>query len=317
MPPPSAPSGRIIPPPNMVVFGPNANCTFELCPLEMSVYRYRPSLPVNAVFIALYAIATIIHTYLGVRWKRWWFTACINIGCINAIIGYAGRIMLYNNPWSFTAFMIQIICITTGPVYYCAAIYITLSISISTLAPTLSRFPPLLFYWIFLPCDIISLILQAAGGAISTSTSGRGQTGVDLAIAGMAFQVFTILVFCGFLGDYLVRYFRALGRGEVSVKVFFGMICVAVVLTLGRCTYRLVELREGYSGRLIHDEGLFVGLEGVLVLVAVYCLMVGHPGWVFERSVGDVGNLDRRHSLISNHFASSFKENFHQFHRNR
>jgi hypothetical protein len=161
---------------------------------------------------------------------------------------------------------------------------------ISTLSPTLSRFPPLLFYWIFLPCDIISLILQAAGGAISTSTSGQGQIGVDLAIAGMAFQVFTILVFCGFLGDYLVRYFRALGKGEIPsgdataglahgekgelklqgikgegtrrVKVFFGMICVAVVLTLGRCMYRLVELREGYSGRLIHDEALFVGLEG-------------------------------------------------------
>ncbi|KAK0624180.1 parasitic phase-specific protein PSP-1 [Immersiella caudata] len=284
------PPGRT-PPPNVVVFGPNANCTFELCPIEMSVYRYRPSLPVNALFIALYAIAIIIHTYLGMRWKRWWFTACINIGCISAIIGYAGRIMLYYNPWNFEAFMIQIICINTGPVYYCAAIYITLSISISTLSPTLSRFPPVLFYWIFLSCDIISLILQAAGGAISTATSGSGQTGVDLAIAGMAFQVFTLFVFCGFLGDYLLRYFRALGRGEIPsrVKVFFGFICLAILLTLGRCTYRLVELREGYSGKLIHDEWLFVGLEGVFVLVAVYCLMAGHPGLVFERSVGDVG----------------------------
>jgi hypothetical protein len=36
-----------------------------------------------------------------------------------------------------------------------------------------------------------------------------------------------------------------------------------------------------YSGRMMLTSCR-------LVLVAVYSLMVGHPGWVFERSVGDV-----------------------------
>ncbi|KAK0648385.1 parasitic phase-specific protein PSP-1 [Cercophora newfieldiana] len=292
------PAGDKAPPPNVIIFGPRANCTFELCSLEMTVYRYQPSIPANASFIAFYALATLIHTYLGLRWRRWWFTICINIGCVNAMIGYAGRIMLHYNPWSFAAFMIQIVCVTTGPVYYCAAIYITLALSIQALSPSHSRFNPKLFYWIFLPCDMVSLVLQAAGGAISTSTSGEGQVGVDLAIAGMAFQVFTMLMFCAFLGDYLIRYFKAQARGEISlesarrgikgtgmrrVMLFFGFICVAIVLTLLRCVYRLVELREGYSGSLLHDEGLFIALEGVVILVVVYCLMIGHPGLVLER----------------------------------
>lgn len=295
----------------MVVFGPKANCTLQLCPIEMSIYRYRPSFVANTVFIALYAIAAAIHTYLGFRWKQWWFTTSMLVGCVNAVIGYAGRMMLYYNPWSFSAFMIQIICITTGPVYYCAAIYITLSIFISALSPSLSRLPPTLSYWIFISCDIISLVLQAAGGGISTSTSGQGQMGVDLAIAGMAFQVVTIVSFCALIGDYLWRYFTGAQAGPVEgaddegrqerqgkkgrkgrgfrvkgerlqrLNMFFGFMGLAILLVLGRCVYRFVELREGYSGHLIHDEGLFIGLEGVFVLLVVYCLMVGHPGWVF------------------------------------
>lgn len=48
-------------------------------------------------------------------------------GCLSAIAGYAGRIMLYENPFSFAGFMIQVVFITGAPVYYTASIYITLS----------------------------------------------------------------------------------------------------------------------------------------------------------------------------------------------
>ena len=49
------------------------------------------------------------------------------LGCLVEIIGYIGRIIMYNNPFSFPGFMIQIVFITTGPVFYTAAIYVTLS----------------------------------------------------------------------------------------------------------------------------------------------------------------------------------------------
>ena len=102
------PPGAIRPPPNMVVFGPKANCTLELCPVEMSVYGYRPSLAANIVFIALYTLSMAIHLYLGLRWKHWWYMGCMLVGGANAIVGYVGRVMLHYNPFSFVAFMIQI-----------------------------------------------------------------------------------------------------------------------------------------------------------------------------------------------------------------
>ena len=60
-------------------------------------------------------------------------------------------------------------------------------ISAMYISPVSSRFPPVLFYWVFIPCDVISLILQAAGGAMSASSNGENETGVDIALAGLSF----------------------------------------------------------------------------------------------------------------------------------
>lgn len=114
-------------PNGLTVFGPGANCTLALCPVEWSVYQYRPNLAANVVFLILFALAMLIHIYLGIRWKSWFFMSFMIMGCMVEIIGYVGRIIMHDNPFSFPGFMIQIVFITTGPVFYTAAIYVTLS----------------------------------------------------------------------------------------------------------------------------------------------------------------------------------------------
>lgn len=113
--------------PYAVVFGPDANCTLSTCDLAYSVYKYRPSLAANAAFIGLYSAALALHAFLGWRWRSWRFATCIIAGCLLEVIGYAGRIMLHGNPFSFEGFMIQIIFVTVAPVFYTASIYVTLA----------------------------------------------------------------------------------------------------------------------------------------------------------------------------------------------
>lgn len=48
-----------------------------------------------------------------------------------------------------------------------AGIYLCLSRIVSTFGVENSRIKPLLYPRIFVPCDIISLILQAAGGGVA------------------------------------------------------------------------------------------------------------------------------------------------------
>lgn len=124
-------------------FGPKANCTLEICPLQASLLQYQPSIPVNGTFIALFALAAIIHAVQGFRAKTWGFMSSMIGGCLIEIVGYVGRLILHDNPFSFGGFLIQIsklclnvvalrpanrhlVCITVAPVFFCAAIYVML-----------------------------------------------------------------------------------------------------------------------------------------------------------------------------------------------
>ncbi|EQB47898.1 RTA1 like protein [Colletotrichum gloeosporioides Cg-14] len=272
-------------PPYVVVFGPDANCTLDICDIHYSLYRYRPNLAVNALFLALYGIAGLVHIFLGIRWRSYWFMTFMVLGCLSEIVGYIGRIMLYHNPFAFVPFMLQIVFITSGPVWYTAAIYVTLSKAITHLGPELARLPPKALYWVFIALDVSCLVIQAAGGAISTDSKGDSDLGVNLAMGGLVIQVVVIVVFCAVFADYMIRYTRSSYTRKLMQreKIFFGFLALAVALILARCSYRVDELSEGYSNSTkVTDEGLFIGLEGVLIVLAVFSLCLGHPGLAFE-----------------------------------
>lgn len=139
-------------------------------------------------------------------------------------------------------------------------------LSINHFSPGLSRLRPDLFYWIFIPSDVVCLILQAAGGALATATEGTSEAGIKLALVGLSLQVVVMGAFCGLFADYLIRYARSghsTRKFDTRCKLFFTFTALAIILILTRCVYRLVELREGYSGSLVKEESLFIGLEGV------------------------------------------------------
>ncbi|KFA55682.1 hypothetical protein S40293_05292 [Stachybotrys chartarum IBT 40293] len=268
-------------PDDFVTFGPNSNCTLDLCPIEWTVYQYRPSLPANSTFLALYVIALLLHVYLGIMWRTKGFMCFMVIGCSYTIVGYVGRIMLYYNPWSFTAFILQIICVSSGPVFFSAAIYLTLSRVVTSLGPEISRFRPNLFFWVFISADIVCLSFQAAGGGLSTTSNGSSQVGITLAMVGLILQVVMMVIFTALLIDYLVRFVRhnPSAAYDVRLRLFFGFLGLTLVLLLARCCFRCYELNEGYSdSSTLTNEGLFIGLECVLVTVAAFTLCIGHPG---------------------------------------
>ena len=140
-------------------------------------------------------------------------------------------------------------------------------ISVLYLGREYARFPPILFYWIFIPCDLVSLILQATGGSMSSSSKGSDQAGVNIALAGLGFQVFTLLVFIGLSLDYVLRWRRASTRDTTKVtpqfRIFAGCLIMSIVLILIRCAYRIAELNKGYNGSFITNQGEFIGLESV------------------------------------------------------
>ncbi|KAK6819507.1 hypothetical protein PG987_015990 [Apiospora arundinis] len=272
-------------------FGPKVNCTLDLCPLEMSVTGYLPSLPVNIIFIALYVIAMAVHIMLGLRWRSWFFTLCCVTCTISAVAGYVGRIFMHYNPFAFYPFLIQGVFLTIVPVFYCAGIYVTLAMAINNLAPHLKRFNPNLLVWIFLPGDMLALTLQSAGAIISAVAevgSDLVHTGEHISVIGLALQVFSIGVFACLFVDFAVRFFRSpkgspeLNSYDTRLRFFMAFILIALILTTARSCYRVAELYQGYTGKLMKEEALFIMLEGCAIIVCVFLLTIGHPGYVFR-----------------------------------
>ncbi|KZL75900.1 parasitic phase-specific protein psp-1 [Colletotrichum tofieldiae] len=276
-------------PNSLIAFGPDANCTLELCPIEWSILRYQPSIPASGTFIAFFALALVVHAIEGIKWKTWGFMASMICGCVLEIVGYVGRLLIHDNPFDFEGFLMQIICITVAPVFFSAAIYVllsqTMSARINFLDRSMSRFSPRLYYWTFIPVDIVSLVLQAAGGALSAvgTTKEDVDQGVDISLAGLVLQVASLLVFCSLFADYMITYTRSKTRPPMSqrLKLYLLFLGLSTFFILLRCIYRIVELHEGYFSHWFRDETLFIALESAIMVLAVFSLAFGHPGLVF------------------------------------
>jgi hypothetical protein len=100
-----------------------------------------------------------------------------------------------------------LICLTIGPAFMTAAIYLCLGRIITAYGRNLSRFTPRTYTFVFIGCDFVSLVLQAVGGAL-TSTSSDEQAsniGVDVMVAGLSFQIFSLAIFMGFCAEFAWR----------------------------------------------------------------------------------------------------------------
>jgi predicted transporter len=126
----------------------------------------------------------------------------------------------------------------------------------------------------FIPADIICLVLQATGGALSATgaTVADVNVGVNISKAGLILQVVVLVVFLSLATDYLVALRRktphTLSR---MMQTFLGFMFLAVILILVRCIYRIVELKDGYFGPNFRDEPEFIGLEGGYVYLDLDC----------------------------------------------
>ena len=115
-------------------------------------------------------------------------------------------------------------------------------------------------------------------------------------VAGLAFQVLTLLMFQLLCLDFMlktVRRMKAMGdsaldpthaklRGSTKFRLFLVALGLATLCIFIRSIYRVAELGEGWEGALIKNQHLFIGFEGAMVIVAVLVLNMFHPGYCFR-----------------------------------
>ncbi|CAO2652162.1 Nn.00g004450.m01.CDS01 [Neocucurbitaria sp. VM-36] len=255
------------------------------CPVNATLYGYYPNLGANAFLTALFGVCFIAAIAIGIMTKTWTYTLALSIGTFLEAAGYAGRVIMNNNPWSESGFKLQICCLVLGPSFVAAAIYLTLKHFVLYCGPQHSLIKPRLYPWLFIGCDFGSIVLQACGGGMAAAGGTTNKKLIDagnsLIVAGIAFQVVTMAV-CGILVlVYIWRYRRARSlRNEHNekssyeldkeqgvrlgkVKLFGWIIVLAYTTVLIRCIYRLPEMAGGWGNALMRNETEFLLLDGM------------------------------------------------------
>jgi hypothetical protein len=283
------------------------------CDVRGTLYGYYPSLGANAFFAAFFGLCCLINLGLGIRYKTWTFMIALCFGCLGETIGYVGRILMNDNPFSDNAFKIQITCLIISPAFVAAGIYLTLKHIVLKFGTEWSRLRPSMYTWIFICCDIFSLVLQGAGGGLASAGDPGSKVldvGTDLMIAGVVFQVVVLVIFGAVLVDYFIRTNRR--RSQLSsealdlavslrFRLFLGAIFVAYIGILTRCAYRIPELTDGWRSEIMRNEPEFIVLEGVMIVISVLALTVFHPGFCFPALGNTIGSKVRKGEKGSPH----------------
>ena len=105
-----------------------------------------------------------------------------------------------------------LVCLTIAPAFISATIYLCLARLIVVYGPHLARFSPRFYTITFICCDVLSLVLQAAGGGLAATGdagSSSQQAGVNVMIAGLAFQVVSMTLFMALSIDFIISVRRA------------------------------------------------------------------------------------------------------------
>ncbi|PKY01025.1 RTA1-domain-containing protein [Aspergillus campestris IBT 28561] len=266
-----------------------ATCTevTPLCPVEATTYGYYPNYGGNIFFAAFFGFCGLAQLGINIYFQAWTLAIALVGGSVLEMAGYIGRVLMHDNPWHSGAFKLQIVTLILGPTFVAAAVYLTLKHIMLALGPQHARLRPQLFTWVFIGCDIGSLVLQAAGGGVAAGAGNTDQRllkiGDDIIIAGIAFQVATMGV-CGVLGvEFFLRVWRSKSE-EGGYKVrWMGLVIAAEVFAyftvLIRCIYRLPEMAGGWGNPLMQKENEFLVLDGMMIALAVGSLTLVHPGF--------------------------------------
>jgi hypothetical protein len=169
-----------------------------------------------------------------------------------------------------------VVLLTIAPAFLSAGLYIMLKRLVLLFGPQYSRISPNAYAYIFVSADVVSIILQGAGGAISAIAKEKTflDQGVDIMIAGLVSQVFTLTIFAGLCVDFARQVFRNRGllpparhalMSTWKFKFVTGAMVFAFLCIQTRCAYRVAELSQGWGSELMRKEDDFIIMDSMLV----------------------------------------------------
>ncbi|GIJ87059.1 hypothetical protein Asppvi_005961 [Aspergillus pseudoviridinutans] len=264
------------------------------------LYHYEPSLPAAIVFSVLFNITTLAHLYQRFKSGSKYMNPFI-VGGFFQVTGYGCRAASHFFENSTTLYAIQTLLVLLAPTLYAASIYMILGRTIQFLhAERLSPVPTRWMTKVFVAGDILSFILQGAGGGVMSAGGSNSQDiGTYIIVAGLGVQLLFFGVFVIVAWVFHFRFSSSENSGtdvNTSGKVpwarsWNGLLWVLYLvsgLILIRSAFRMVEFAQGFNGYLIRHEIFMYVLDTALMFVLMVVMNVVHPSGVLGRVKGEM-----------------------------
>ncbi|KAJ6478275.1 RTA-like protein [Mycena sanguinolenta] len=216
------------------------------------------------------------------------------IGMTTMAIGFAVRILVHNSPTSSGLNIATTLLILLSPCLFLAVDYMILGRLAALFGPKVSKecmfIAPTRVATIFVWSDVATFLIQAIGGAMSTSTKintinlGNKIVLVGLGLQLASFGLFTTLmiVFGLRVRTRFPHVWRATGSADFAPfskdsvadwHILYYTLCLTCVGILIRSIFRLAEFAQGHKGYISTHEVFFYCFDALSlwITMTLYC----------------------------------------------
>lgn len=174
--------------------------SLEALDMEKNKYKYTLEYAPNIIYFAIFSIVTANLVLMATRSRYHWYNVAYFCGYCLEFLGFLGRILSLNDPYDDNYFLLGFVCLTLGPAFIMGGIYFLFAQLVVAYGRKYSLLKPMWYSYTFITIDAVCIIVQAAGGGISSSanTEHMNDIGKNVMIAGIAFQTAAMTVFLGF-----------------------------------------------------------------------------------------------------------------------
>ncbi|TFY79972.1 hypothetical protein EWM64_g4039 [Hericium alpestre] len=252
---------------------------------------YIASNTLTTIAFDLVLVTAIAHAVSMWKWRAWWLT-CLIVGELTFAFGLGCRYALHNTPDSRGWYILEYLFVILSPCAFIAADYIILGRLVRHLGCErhLRIVPPHRITLFFILSDIVTFLIQAAGGGISSGTSATsGKIGTKIFLVGLILQLVSFFTFTSIFVIFLLRirkhepaiWTRDRDAGKTlfwdwrALAIALAISCVGILI---RSVFRIAEMSQGFGGAIARNEGLFYGFDTLPLFIAVVVWAVVWPG---------------------------------------
>lgn len=193
--------------------------------MEQNIYGYELNRAANIIYLVVYAIIFGYTLLMCIKSKYWWYNVTFVCGYGLEFVGFLGRVLSFNDTSNMSHYIMQSVALTIAPAFIMAGVYFLFGQLVVIHGRQYSVLKPMWYSYFFITADVVSLLIQAAGGGIASVASSNhkdSSVGTNIMIAGIAAQVVAMTIFLVFWFEFLNRLYFKNSRSDLIVDCPYG-----------------------------------------------------------------------------------------------